>query len=1119
MKREAGNIKLKITLAAVLVGIILGCMTFFFVSAVQKQLWQQSIGTILESTQQGCSTLRVQLQEEFKVMNTVAGYIDQFTADQSSELEQFVGGYSQVDSGISLYLEDGSCYPAEAREDEKAAEALAETGQNSGIIDPHISSVTGANVFNLYTHVTLQDGTEGFLLKEYEVESIVDSFTLSFYNDSGFSYVVDSGGNVLIRPPHPKSNKTVQNLFDMLSEGENDQASLGQFKQSLLEARTGWATFTYQGEDTVFCYIPLKLQSDWYLISIIPKSVVSAQTNQIVLRTLTLIAAIILGITLLVALYFRYISRTNRKLRSQADYISHLYNAVPEGIALVTVERPYQFLQLNQEGMRLLGCGENALLGILKEKYLEEIVFPEDYEALAEIFRDTAAGKHKNTFENLILKADGSSFWAAGLVEKTLDEDGRPILIMMFHDITAEKLAEEEEEREKLQERMMLVGAVSNVYPVIISLNLSQDTLKFIYTQPGLLVKMGEQETYSELYQDFIPTVHPDNLEEFKRRFEPGYLLRTLGRERNEIFMELRQMLKDGRYHWTSTQIISVENPYSEDKLAILISRRIDEQRYEEEQQRHALESALENAKAASLAKSRFLSNMSHDIRTPMNAIVGMTAIAAAHLDERERTMECLKKIGLSSQHLLSLINDILDMSKIESGKLSLREEPFNLAELVSDVTELVRTQADAGQLRMKLHLAVLKNEAVIGDPLRIRQVCLNILSNAVKYTLPGGNINIELEQEAARQPGYESYVFRCTDSGIGMSEEFLDKLFQPFERAQDSTSSKTVGTGLGMAITKNIVDLMGGVIHVDSKLGEGSAVTVVMPLRVQDVQPEEVPGEWEGVRSLIVDDDRQSCESAAILLEDMGLRAHFVTEAETAVSRIVEAKDSPDPYELVIMDWKMPDMNGVEATRRIRHEVGDEVPVIILTAYDWTEIENEAREAGVTAFLSKPFYRSKICYLLNELSGEKKEGKQIVFSDKKDYTGRRVLLVEDNAMNREIAHELIGEMGPEVEEAFDGAEAVRKMSDSEEGYYDLIFMDIQMPVMDGYEAAKAIRRLKRTDAGKIPIIAMTANAFEEDVRAALHAGMDAHFAKPIDIEELKKLLDQYLKSCDRKKA
>ncbi|MBS5062655.1 MAG: response regulator [Hungatella hathewayi] len=993
MNQNSKITKTKIVLAAVVIGTALILITSLFVNGVSGQLWQQSITTIMESTQQGCNTLRVQLQEELERLENVAERLGKIVPGDEEALDLFLQNYSQTDSGVSYFTDEGMTFPAGVPVDENVMKQLEERGLEHGIVDPHISSVTGVNVFHLFVRVTMQDGTAGYLLKEYEVGKIVDSFSLSFYQDSGFSYVVDGDGNVLIRPTHPKSNKTTQNLFDMLQVPENQPDALEQFAGALKENKTGWASFSYQGEDTVFCYIPLELGSDWYLVSIIPRAVVRAQTNEIILRTLILIVGIIGGIAILVALNYRYVSWTNRKLKSQAGYIEHLYNAVPEGIALISLEQPYRILQLNQEGMRLLGYPEDAFDEVPKNQLLREVIYEEDYEKLIESFEDTVEHERKNIIEHRTLKRDGSFFWVAGLVEKTLDDDGNSILITTFHDITSEKLAEEEAEREKLQERMMLVGAISNIYPIIISLNLTQDTCKFIYTGEGLLVNLKETSSYRELYESFIPSVHADNLEEFERRFQPDNLRRNLCRERSEVFLESRHLLKDGEYHWTSVQIIYVENPYSEDSLAILMARLIDEQRHEEEQQRQMLQSALDNANAANQAKSRFLSNMSHDIRTPMNAIIGMTAIASGHLDDRNRVGECLKNINLSSQHLLSLINDVLDMSKIESGKMTLREEAFHLEQLISDVVDLMRPEAEQGEIDMQAHMDV-REELVIGDALRLRQVCINILSNAVKYTPAGGTVRVEVTQEPGGGRGYQNYRFCCRDNGVGMSAEFLEKLFQPFERVQDSTNSRITGTGLGMAITKNMVDLMNGDIHVESAPGKGSTFVVTIPLR---------------------------CVSDEVSAEDGGGGYSGAIGAAVA-------------------------MSGTN------------------------------REIAV-----------------------------------EDFTGRRILLAEDNEMNRVIMRTLLEEKGIAVEEACDGVEAVRMVSESEPGYYDLVFMDIQMPKMDGYEAAKAIRGLDRSDAAVLPVIAMTANAFDEDVRSALRAGMNAHFAKPIDVEELRQLLQAYL--------
>jgi two-component system sensor histidine kinase/response regulator len=1106
MKRTHAGSRKRIAWTAILVGMVLGALTYLFIRGVQNQLWQQSIRTIMESTQQGRNTLQIQLQGDGQSMGSMAGGLAELSRDEPTQLRERMQTYADLEDALVLYLPEDACLPETARRDEAVEQALQGTAQ-SGIVDPHISSVTGINVFDLYVKVTLQDGTDAALVKEYAVGAMVDSFSVSFYDDAGFSYVTNRQGDVLIRPPHPNSNKTVQNLFDMLSGPGNDADSVARFAQSLEESRTGWAVFDYAGGPMAFCYTPLDLETDWYFISIIPVKTINAQTQDILQRALLLMGCVILGLVFLAGFYLRYIKRAHIRLKNHAEYTDHLYNAIPEGIAIITVDPPYRFVHLNQEGLRLL-CfpGENAIEGLC----LQDVIVSEDYAGIAALFREAAVHAHKNTFEVRVCQRDGGYFWAAGIVERTLDEEGQPILITAIHDVTAEKLAEEEAEREKLQERLTLVRAISNAYPVIISLNLSKDTLSFVYKRPGLMLDMGTEKSYSELYRAMQSTIHPDSAAVFQQRFGPAALQATLT-QKDEVYLEVKQRLSDGQYHWVASQIIAVDNPYSQDQLAILISRRVDEQRHEEEQRRQALQSALDSARAASEAKGQFLSNMSHDIRTPMNAIVGMTAIATAHVDDRERVVDCLRKISLSSKHLLSLINDVLDMSKVESGKLSLREEPFNFAQLVADAAELMRPQAEAGQLKLDVHLEPLKKEAVVGDALRVRQVLLNILSNAVKYTPAGGSIRLEARQEGGVRRGYQRYVFQCVDTGVGMSPAFLERLFQPFERSQDAISSQVTGTGLGMAITKNLVDLMNGEIVAESQPGVGSSFTVSLPLQLQDGGQEEVPEEWLGIRSLMVDDDQQTCENAVELLEDMGLRAQFVTEGAAAVRQVLEGKERGDPFRLVIVDWKMPDMDGVEVARRIRQEVGPEIPVIVLTAYDWSEVEGEARAAGVTAFITKPFYRSKACYLLHELSGEKQPVEPNGPVDSPNFFGKRALLVEDNEINREIARTLLEEAGVQVEEACDGEAAVSRVAGAEPGYYDLILMDIQMPRMDGYEATRRIRALPRPDAQEIPIVAMTANAFEEDVRAALRAGMNDHFAKPIDVKALEQLLRKYL--------
>lgn len=1116
--KETGGTKKGIALAAVAVAAVLCALTLLFIQNVKTQLWEQSVNTIMESTRQGCMTLKVQLNHDFESMTTAAENIKQYSAEGGGSLEKMMSGYSQVENSVRLYLEDGTVIPEAAGNDTALENALAESSGEKGIIDPHISGVTGVNVFDLYVTVQMQDGTKGYLVKEYEVGSIVDSFSLSFYDDAGFSYIVSSAGKVLIRPAHPNSNKTVQNLFDMLTASENAPESLAEFAQALADLRTGWAVFQYQGEQTVFCYTPLKLDTDWYLISIIPQDVVNAQTNVILRRSLELIGSILLGISLLAAGYLWYAARARRRLRSQAAYTGHLYNAVPEAIGLITAEQPHRFLQLNREGLRLMGYPEGAPNNAPEGKLFKDAVYPEDYEKMVELFRHVSESGTKGVLEGRMLLEGGRYIWVAGIVEKMLDENGSPVLITAYHDITEKKLAEEEAKKVQQQERLTLVSAISNAYPVIININMTRDRINFVYVKKGLMLELGKQKTYSELYREMESTVHADHAEEFRSRFSPENLRRVLGNQRDEVFLEMKQRLEDGAYHWTSTQIIYVDSPYSQDKLAILISRRIDEQRYEEEQRRQAIQSALESARAASEAKGRFLSNMSHDIRTPMNAIVGMTAIAAAHSDDRERVAECLNKINLSSKHLLSLINDVLDVSKIESGKLSLREEPLNFAELTVEVVGLIRQEAEEKRIELDVRLSMLKNENVLGDSLRIRQVLLNILSNAVKYTPEGGQIHVWAGQESSSYKGYQNYSFRCGDTGIGMSEEFLTHLFEPFERARDSTTSKIAGTGLGMTITKNLVDLMNGEILVESRPEEGTVFTVTLPLKLQDIRQEEIPDEWKGRRCLIADDDRQTCENAVELFDALGLRAQFVLNGSDAVELVLQEAETSDPFSLIIFKRNLSDICGAKAAGLIREKLGPDAPESVLAAYDWTEAEKDAGEAGVSAVLIKPFYRARVCILLNELSGGKQLGEQKENAEHPDYTEKRILLAEDNEINREICTSLLEEFGAAIEEACDGAEALEKVSESEEGYYDLILMDIQMPNMDGYEAAKAIRALDRTDVKTVPIVAMTANAFEEDVRAALRAGMNAHFAKPVEMDTLRKILSDYLSDTAAKR-
>lgn len=576
--------------------------------------------------------------------------------------------------------------------------------------------------------------------------------------------------------------------------------------------------------------------------------------------------------------------------------------------------------------------------------------------------------------------------------------------------------------------------------------------------------------------------------------------------------IEHRFKTGSGEYKWFRSigRLMHFENNSAARFYGLILD--INEQKHTEFRRQRELADALAAAEYANEAKTKFLNNMSHDIRTPMNAIIGFTALAARHIDDKDKIKDALAKITTSSNHLLSLINDVLDMSRIESGKVKIDEKEVHLPDVFHELRSILQSDIASRRIDLLFDTLGVKNEDVICDRLRLNQILLNLLSNAMKFTEPGGTVSVRVIQKANAPTGYADYEIRVKDNGIGMSEEFQTHIFEAFAREETSTVSGIQGTGLGMAITKNIVDMMGGTISVTSKEGVGTEFVVDLQFRLctNPIVYDKIE-ELQDVRALVIDDDMDTCCSVSSMLGDIGMRADWTTTGREAVVRTQFAMSCGDNYGVFIVDWMMPDMNGIEIVRRIRRVIGDDTPIIIMTAYDWTDIEDEAREAGVTAFCAKPIFMSE---LRDVLSKPFRVEPKTVEPEKEghDFSGKSILLVEDNTLNSEIAEEILHEAGFKVDTADDGDIAVSKMRYAQKGQYDAVLMDVQMPRMDGYTATREIRTLQNPYAANIPIIATTANAFEEDKKAALEAGMNGHISKPLDIEHLLSVLADVLR-------
>ena len=764
--------------------------------------------------------------------------------------------------------------------------------------------------------------------------------------------------------------------------------------------------------------------------------------------------------------------------------------------------------------------------------HAEDIIGDEGKEAFSEFARietlkKTLTEKDSDVHECHVCR-QGKEDWEHLIVVCLERKDGVPVrALYVRQNITELKLKELQEQRERAvlnrKDRQYRIAIMSSSFSSF-ECNLTKDRIEQDITRTD----DGEKASLLELaglsapceasacFENWKQFVLKESLEDYTREVNVEHLKERYEQGDMEVTVDYWGQMEGKEPVCVRQSFIMTRDEETGDLIAMVVSKDITEQVSKQREQTRALQDALMQAQHANQAKTTFLSNMSHDIRTPMNAIIGFATIAASHMDRTDQVRDCLQKILSSSNHLLGLINDILDMSRIESGKLQIHNQECNIPELMHNLVNIIQPQVKAKQMEMFIDTFEVVNEDVIADPLKLNQIFINLMGNAVKYTPAGGTVSFRITQHTTYKHGWGDYVFTVKDNGIGMSQEFVKHIFEPFERESTATRSGIQGAGLGMPITKNIVDMMGGEITVESEVGKGSTFTVRLPLQLQDVEKTaEQIGELAGLRSLVVDDDLNVCDSVSKMLKSIGMRSEWTTSGREAAYRAKAAYEEGDPYHTYIIDWQMPETSGIETARRIRSMVGPDAPIIILTAYDWTDIEDEAMAAGITAFCAKPLFMSdlKAALLAANNIGENRQSDEGSVWTKADYSGKRLLLVEDNELNREIAEVILGEAGFMIESAPDGTDAVAMLERSEEGYYDAVLMDVQMPVMNGYEATKAIRAMQRRDVKTLPIIAMTANAMEDDKEAALKSGMNAHIAKPLDIELLMNVLHQFLRA------
>ena len=1115
---------------AVFLLTIIILLFFWFMSQNSKRTEEQNRNYAADSARMKSVQIDDELNNALRGINTYAYFLGEgltepvVTAQMLAKMEE----NSQFDAILFTDL-NGVDYTSDGRISDVTARHFYLDGisGNSGtevIFEPHFFD---EKMVCFYAPVCYEDRIIGVLRGAFLAEEYLKSMlTTTYFREDAQVFLCSPDGKVIASSDGISYEG---HLLDTLTEtGVIDSAVADRALQIFVDGGAGAFACASSSKTDNICVIYLP-QNQYVLVQTFPKTVTQrmiAAENlvgiQLEVMLIVLFAIYIIIILIRAGRKRKQLEKENREM----GYIISGVNTLFSRFAMVDFEEDtYQYLAgTKPEDGLIADSGSYRDMAAFLAAPVEESRRQELVDFLDKNVIIVAMAKHNDLrYERHVIR-DGRPKWEhinVICLERKNNQVSKVLFIRQNITELKEKELRIQKERSLaiLRERQYQIAIRSNSF-CNFEFNLTRDLVEqdIVSVIDGQKISFLEQVgltapcSASECFENWKQFILPESMDEYSATVNTANLVRCYEQGNREVIAEYWGSIPDQEPICVRQSFVMTKDEDTGDIMVMVLSKDITEQVRKQREQTQALQDALMQAQHANKAKTTFLSNMSHDIRTPMNAIIGFSTIAVSHIDNKDQVLDCLQKVLSSSNHLLSLINDVLDMSRIESGKVQIKEQECNISELIHNLVNIIQPQVKAKQLELFIDTFEVTNEEVIADPLKLNQVFINLLSNAVKYTPAGGTVSFRIMQKTTFRHGYGDYVFIIKDNGIGMSPSFVEHIFEPFERESTVTQSGIQGTGLGMAITKNIVEMMNGTISVESEIGKGSTFTVEFGLKLQDIEKTAKQiKELEGLRALVVDDDFNACDSVNRMLKQIGLRSEWTTSGREAIYRAKAALDEGDSYHTFIIDWQMPGLSGIETVKKIRETVGNEAPIIILSAYDWTDIEEEAMAAGVTAFCAKPMFMSDLKTVLlaaNNMLEKQEETPEWTLAD---FGGKRILLVEDIELNREIAQVILEEAGFVVDTAPDGTDAVSMMEKAEENYYDAILMDVQMPIMNGYEATMAIRRLPRKDVQNLPIIAMTANALEEDKEAALKNGMNAHIAKPLNMDVFISVLKKFL--------